>query len=93
MQQQKKKSKFEKRWTDNTNKMLQVLRQSLDKYVAINLKMSSKVPKYKLKGLRLDKVFSQSAEGLQNRKKYKAERRAATGAGCRLARAGIAGLR
>lgn len=39
--------------------------------------MSSKIPKYKLKGLRLDKVFSQNAQGLNNRKKYRAERREA----------------
>lgn len=56
--------------------MLQILRQCLLKFMHINIKMIKKMPNQKLKGLRIDKLFSQSPEAKARRKMHRAEKRA-----------------
>lgn len=67
---------FERQFTLEANHMLETMKNSLLRSVGLNRKMQSKVPSYKLKGLRVDKIFMSNATSKEARKKLRADRRA-----------------
>lgn len=69
------RSDFNKSFSAQADRMLEIMKNSLLRSVELNRTMRSKVPSYKLKGLRVDKIFLANPKQNESRKKHKAERK------------------